>query len=799
MILASISSLQSGQPDVTLAPVAGNPNVCRITHVATFTDAWINGIQPGMLVQQAGSSLPRFLARDAGTLVHCQAIEQPTYVQVIGQNTILRLSTASPQITDIPNLIAPLLLVIIFNLTGITIFLRASDRPIARIAYGLFYFASLIFFLINIHDTLWINVLVYILGLITWGIAATFVCLLPRPSPRQTRKNRLSISPYAPLIAGVALTSISLPAIVLLTGARSTVSIAENIYASACVIAIFWTIFWGLRRIASGERQIIRIIAVGIAFLLLASAIDHNVARYSSVVIVFNGFTKIFTVPLTILPFVCGYVLIRHQFLGTTKLVSRWLIRVLLWMLLASFFIIPTIILIHTVANTFSSQEARDYCYAGILFLNLLLFPLAWNTVRNVGDQVFYHDFYEYNRELRELSAELTRLQHLDQICTFILPRLATLLNAAGTALLVRTPGHSRGQVSAGTPAHPWRIYHHADQPFFPSERLIGIANLALTHLGEFSAQPLLLDGVLLLALYDSNYLSGFLCMGAKLNFEPYSRQDKSFLSTLAAQLSVLEVNSRYLEQARTDAQKLAALHRRVVSAQEDERRHLAFELHDEVLQQAMLMVRQLSDASSMTDIAETMPLARSLVTSLRHTCLELRPPLLDELGLEEALNWLAHQTEQRSERGGTSQLQVNVLCTDTEHTRCLSRLPATVELAFYRVAQEALSNILKHARADRIVIRLRHHSNGGMSLLIRDNGCGFTKNQFATESLGLISMHERMLAAGGQLQLRTNPGNGVIVRAIYNGSEDVQEDKSQAPLVFQPSEKTELQIYNVL
>ncbi len=76
--------------------------------------------------------------------------------------------------------------------------------------------------------------------------------------------------------------------------------------------------------------------------------------------------------------------------------------------------------------------ENRYYFYAGLLWLSLLLFPFLWSKVRNFGDQVFYHDFYEYNRSLRELSAELTQLQHLDQICTFVLPHLAQLLNAKG-------------------------------------------------------------------------------------------------------------------------------------------------------------------------------------------------------------------------------------------------------------------------------------------------------------------------------------------------------------------------------
>jgi NarL family two-component system sensor histidine kinase LiaS len=158
------------------------------------------------------------------------------------------------------------------------------------------------------------------------------------------------------------------------------------------------------------------------------------------------------------------------------------------------------------------------------------------------------------------------------------------------------------------------------------------------------------------------------------------------------------------------------------------------------------------------------MPLARSIVSSLRHTCLELRPPLLDELGLEEALSWLARQTEQRAEHGDAGKLHVQVSCIDTTDIR----LPDQVELTLYRVVQEALSNALKHSRASKVIVRLRHYPTGDISLLIRDNGRGFLSERRANEQLGLIGMRERMVAIGGHLQLHAHPGYGVTIRALY-------------------------------
>ncbi len=768
--LAFVSLQSSGQPDMTFTSVAGKPGFGRITSVAIFTDAWVNGIQPGMLIHIIGTDLSG--TNPPAPIVNSQPASHSIFVQVIDQSTIVHLNTA-PQSINVGNLLSAFLLVIIFSLTGITIYLRASDRPIAHIAYVLFYFTSLIFFLVNINNTLWTRLLLYILGLVTWGMATTFICLLPRPHPgdKKDARTRIQVSQvlsYMPLIIGVILTVVSIPVILLLPWARTAISLLTNAYTIGCMGIIIIIMFWGLRRLNPNEKQIIRLIVIGIVLLLFVMRFNRNVVVYSSFVL--NSFTYISTIyiiPLMLLPIVCGYALIRHQFLGTTSLISRQVMRVLLWIFLSSLFIVSTVTILRTIESSMPGLgETRYFLYAIFIGLSLWLFPLIWNKIRNIGDQVFYHDFYEYNRSLRDLSSELTRLQHLDQICALILPRLVSLLHSTGAALVVHTQGHNAGNISENDlVTHPWRIY--LNTPFIPLDRLTGIANLALTHLRQRSAEPLLLDNVLLLPLYDGDYLSGFLCIGSKLNFEPYSRQDKSFLATLAAQVSVLEVNSRYLEQAEADAQKLTALNRRVISAQEDERRHLALELHDEVLQQAMLLVRQLADAGTMTEVAETMPLARSLVTGLRQTCLELRPPLLDELGLEEALHWLSKQTEQRAGRGEQSNrgvFTVNVSCVGTTYVR----LPVAVELAFYRVVQEALSNVLKHARASQVIIRLRYNARTGMSLLICDNGRGFTKGQTASEQLGLVGMHERMGAVNGQLQLRTNQGRGVIIRALY-------------------------------
>jgi signal transduction histidine kinase len=614
------------------------------------------------------------------------------------------------------------------------------------------------------------------------GLSATFVCLFPYSSQQNSRRRSASILPYLPLLAGIALAIVGLFMPLASPPVGFTFTAISFIFSAACVLTVIGIMIWGLRHLNRQERQFVRMVVIGIIFLLFPLALDLNLVNPDRVIQA--SLLRLIPIPLAVLPIACNYALFRTQLLGTTSLLSRQAMRVLLWILLASVCVFSAIMLLRFISTLGISQEALDYVYAGLLVVSLALFPLVWSKVRDVGDQVFYRDFYQYNRSLRDLSAALTRLQGIEQISTFMLPRLAALLNATETCLLLRAVQPTvpnSGQHEETIP--DWRIYRHfatqsngsSHEPKekYSNERLVRIAHLALTHVDQNSSEPILLDGMHLQALYDGNRCSGFLCLGPKFSFEPYDKQDSSFLSTLASQISVLEVNSRYLEQAQSDAQQLAALNHRVISAQEEERRHLALELHDEALQQAMLVVRQLSDAGTMMDVAEVMPLARSVEASLRRTCLKLRPPLLDELGLEEAFHWLARQTEERSE----SRLQIEVYSTGSREPRP----PARVELALYRVGQEALSNVFKYAGASRVVMRLHRRPDGTISLLISDNGRGFQPKLRQAENLGLIGMHERMAAIGGKLQIRTSPGRGVTIRAVY--FQQIEETGVIAPI----------------
>src|SRR5262249_38741676 len=145
----------------------------------------------------------------------------------------------------------------------------------------------------------------------------------------------------------------------------------------------------------------------------------------------------------------------------------------------------------------------------------------------------------------------------------------------------------------------------------------------------------------------------------------------------------------------------LAALATRLTGTQEEERRRLALELHDEPLQRAILLYRGISAAAEHPQSQRWLADVEEIVTSLRATCNGLRPRVLADFGLVAGLEWLVNDARARSE------VEIDLTTAIADAASPDGRLPADLELALYRVAQEALNNCLKHADARRVSLTL--------------------------------------------------------------------------------------------
>jgi signal transduction histidine kinase len=238
-----------------------------------------------------------------------------------------------------------------------------------------------------------------------------------------------------------------------------------------------------------------------------------------------------------------------------------------------------------------------------------------------------------------------------------------------------------------------------------------------------------------------------------------------SMANEVTNSLAIAITQRRLLEQLHTANQNLQNLSRRLVDLQEQERRFLARELHDEIGQSLTAIkinlesLENLSPEASQKRLEGSIQVVSQTLQQVRNLSLDLRPALLDELGLAATLRWYLERLA-----------QWNDVETQFQETLRQERLPFEIETTLFRVAQEALTNVIRHAGARRVIVLL-YQTDDLITLQVRDDGRGFHVTealQAATmgKSLGLLSIQERLHLIGGRLEIHSNPGIGSEILA---------------------------------
>jgi two-component system sensor histidine kinase UhpB len=213
---------------------------------------------------------------------------------------------------------------------------------------------------------------------------------------------------------------------------------------------------------------------------------------------------------------------------------------------------------------------------------------------------------------------------------------------------------------------------------------------------------------------------------------------------------------------------RLVALTAQVISAQEEERRRIARELHDEAGQALTMLIVGLERgeqsmpgehlAAARATVRRLRDLATQTLEEIRNLALDLRPALLDDLGLVAAVRWYARTCAARAG------LPVDVALDGLDES---DRLPPDVETAVFRIVQEGITNAVKHARAGRVWVGL-HRDEGGLTVLVADDGVGLPPFEAANGDrggrLGLFGMAERAKLLGGEIEIGPRPGGGTLL-----------------------------------
>jgi signal transduction histidine kinase len=210
----------------------------------------------------------------------------------------------------------------------------------------------------------------------------------------------------------------------------------------------------------------------------------------------------------------------------------------------------------------------------------------------------------------------------------------------------------------------------------------------------------------------------------------------------------------------------LQATQRRLITEREDERKALARELHDQIIQDMLSFNYRLeeienveSSSTLQKELASIRQGIRSMVGELRQLCSDLRPPSIDHHGLSAAIDSLAHEWAERND----VQLQLEI-------DPALGRLPETIELSVFRIVQEGLNNVRRHAAAQHVRLSLQRTSAANLLVRLEDDGQGLPiPADLASLSLnkhfGLVGISERVALLGGSMNIESSKGNGMILQ----------------------------------
>jgi PAS domain S-box-containing protein len=230
-----------------------------------------------------------------------------------------------------------------------------------------------------------------------------------------------------------------------------------------------------------------------------------------------------------------------------------------------------------------------------------------------------------------------------------------------------------------------------------------------------------------------------------------FTADDEAILVQLAQMASIAVEKAQLFEEVHHNRERLQALSQRLLEVQETERRSIARELHDEIGQ--VLTGLKLTLGMSTHDLSYAQTLANDLIARVRDLSLALRPAMLDDLGLLPALLWLFERY--------SAQTNVHVDC---KHVGLEGRrFGAAVETAAFRIVQEALTNVARHARVPRVTVRLWSDPNR-LGAQIEDEGIGFDPQTASAASSGLTGMRERASALDGHLTIDSAPGSGTRI-----------------------------------
>ncbi len=414
------------------------------------------------------------------------------------------------------------------------------------------------------------------------------------------------------------------------------------------------------------------------------------------------------------------------------------------------------------------NKKKRPFDQKDMRLLGWLAMPAA-TAIENARLYEDQRQAREQAETLREATSTLTSTLNLNNLLENILTHLEQVIPYDNAYVFLRenmwlTVVAGRG-AAFNQPHSGDSLRRPADDPLYQQIQATGhpliLSNVKSDPRFQMGDEIVSIRAWMGVPLMVRSEVIGYLTLDSR-RAGAYGQTEANLAQAFANQAAVAIQNARLFEQVHISHKRLQSLSRRLVHRQESERRHIARELHDEAGQALTtlrvglhLLEQEAHDPEAVVSrVTKLKRMAESVLENLHRLAMDLRPASLEHLGLVAAL-------EQFVETFGEQRrlaLQLETVNLGGE------RLPLTVETSLYRIVQEALTNVGRHARASRADVFLKRRDNQ-IIMIIEDDGVGFDIDDTHHSSrLGLVGMRERAEMLGGRLVIESEISNGTTV-----------------------------------
>jgi len=486
---------------------------------------------------------------------------------------------------------------------------------------------------------------------------------------------------------------------------------------------------------------------------------------------------------------IISYAILRYDLLNIKLVARRTLAYLIVIMSLAGIYV-SAILLGHSLFPDQPLYIILLFASGLALLLALLARPLRY-TIQEWVDRFFYRGTYYYRQTLLNFSSRMGNLINLNELADEMLPTISKALRTSKAELLLEDTSSGNFTTQFAYPkvkAKPSeRLSFNLDNPIvawlekedspLDLKQIDGIPQFM--GLWQTEKEKLIVSNLeLLCPLKSRGMLIGILALGRKQPGTLYSHEDIELVMSLASQAGIIIENARMVDSLKKQQLQVEQLLTQAVLAQEEERERISVDLHDSIAQwlaaasyraqtvNALLSGNNNNKAKDELDAMESI-IDKSL-KELRRVVIGLRPPALDELGLTHAL------------RQSLEDLKTDGLNCKFNEVGTPVRLPSSMEIAVYRIVQETLTNIRKHANATKVNLRLQFQEDK-ILVEVRDDGKGFDLSQTLDSAVsvghvGLLGMKQRAEMLGGNMKIKTGEGTGTIITLSLPIQNEVEE-----------------------